>query len=109
MKLPKQFGGVGMGGLMQRAQEAMAKAQRLEEDLANERIEIDKGPVKATFSGTGELVKISLDKSVVDPEDIEVLEDLIVSTVRDGFTQATTMRNERVQEIMPNVPHIPGM
>lgn len=98
-----------MGGLMQRAQEAMAKAQRLEEDLANERIEIDKGPVKATFSGTGELVKISLDKSVVDPEDIEVLEDLIVSTVRDGFTQATTMRNERVQEIMPNVPHIPGM
>lgn len=109
MKLPKQFGGVGMGGLMQRAQEAMQKAQRLEEDLANERLEIDKGPVKATFSGTGELVKISLDKSVVDPEDIEVLEDLIVSTVRDGFNQATAMRNERVQEIMPNVPHIPGM
>lgn len=109
MKLPKQFGGVGMSGLMQRAQEAMQKAQRLEEDLANERIEIDKGPVKATFAGTGEIVKISLDKSVVDPEDVEALEDLIVSAVRDGFTQATTMRNERVQEIMPNVPNIPGL
>jgi DNA-binding YbaB/EbfC family protein len=99
MKLPKGFGGQGFGGMMQKAQEAMARAQNLETELANERIEIDKGPVKAIVAGTGQLVKISLDKSVVDPEDIEALEDLIVSAVRDGFEKATEIRTKKVEEI----------
>jgi DNA-binding YbaB/EbfC family protein len=104
MKLPKNFGGQGFGGMMKQAQQAMARAQTLEQELAVERIEIDKGPVKVVFSGTGEIQKISIDKSVVDPEDVEALEDLILSAVRDGFTQATDLRNARVQEIMPNIP-----
>jgi nucleoid-associated protein EbfC len=93
-----------MGGMMQQMQAAMAQAQNLEQELANERFTVDKGPVKATFSGTGEIVNIKLDPSVVDPEDIEALEDLIVSAVRDGFNQATEIRNSRVQQIMPNIP-----
>jgi nucleoid-associated protein EbfC len=104
MKLPKGFGGQGFGGMLEQAKAAMARAQQLEAELASERLEIDKGPVKATFDGTGQLLKLKLDKEVVDPEDIEALEDLIVSAVRDGFTQATENRNERVQSIMPNIP-----
>ena len=104
MKLPKGFGGQGFGGMLQQAQQAMARAQQLEEELARERIPIDKGPVKAVFDGTGQLLAIKIDKEVVDPEDIEALEDLIVSTVRDGFTTATDARNAKVQAIMPNVP-----
>jgi len=99
MKLPKSFGGQGFGGALAKAQQAMARAQNLETELANERIQIDKGPVKAIVSGTGQLVKISLDKSVVDPEDVEALEDLIVSAVRDGFDKATEIRALRVEEI----------
>lgn len=104
MKLPKGFGGQGFGGMLQQAQQAMAQAKQLEEQLANERIPIDKGPVKATFDGTGQLLSIKIDKSVMDPEDIEALEDLIVSAVRDGFNTATEARNARVQAIMPNIP-----
>lgn len=99
MKLPKGFGGQGLGGALAKAQEAMARAQNLEIELANERITIDKGPVKAVIAGTGQLVKIKLDKSVVDPEDIEALEDLIVSAVRDGFDKATEIRTQKVEEI----------
>lgn len=99
MKLPKGFGGQGFGGMMAKAQEAMARAQNLEAELANERVEVDKGPVKAIFAGTGHLLSIKLDKSVVDPEDVEALEDLIVSAVRDGFEQATEIRTKRVEEI----------
>jgi nucleoid-associated protein EbfC len=109
MKLPKGFGGQGLGGMMQQMQSAMARAQTLETELANERIQIDKGPVKAVFTGTGEIVNIKLDASVVDPEDIEALEDLIVSAVRDGFTKATELRSNKVQEIMPDMPNIPGL
>lgn len=104
MKLPKGFGGQGFGGMLQQAQQAMARAQQLEEELANERIPIDKGPVKALFDGTGQLVQLKIEPSIVDPEDVEALEDLIVSAVRDGFTTATESRAARVQAIMPNVP-----
>jgi nucleoid-associated protein EbfC len=109
MKLPKGFGGQGFGGMMQQMQSAMARAQTLEAELENARLDIDKGPIKATFTGTGQLVKIKLDPSVVDPEDIEALEDLIVSAVRDGFTKATEARAEKVQEIMPDMPNLPGL
>ncbi|MBN9501304.1 MAG: nucleoid-associated protein, YbaB/EbfC family [Armatimonadetes bacterium 55-13] len=104
MKLPKNFGGQGFGGMLKQAQDAMARAQQLEEELAQERIAIDKGPVKAIFDGTGMLLGLKIDQSVVDPEDIEALEDLIVSAVRDGFTTATDARQAKVQSIMPNIP-----
>lgn len=109
MKLPKNFGGSGFGGAMQKMQGAMARAQNLEVELANERISIDKGPVKALFDGKGEILKLTIDKSAVDPDDVEMLEDLIVGAVRDGFTQATELRNAKVQEIMPDLPNIPGL
>ncbi|HVT12896.1 MAG TPA: YbaB/EbfC family nucleoid-associated protein [Fimbriimonadaceae bacterium] len=99
MKLPKGFGGQGFGAQLAKAQQAMARAQDLETELANDRIAIDKGPVKAIVAGTGQLVKLSLDKSVVDPEDIEALEDLIVSAVRDGFDKATELRAAKVEAI----------
>lgn len=104
MKLPKNFGGQGFGGMLKQAQDAMARAQDLERELELHRIPIDKGPVKGVFSGTGALVSIKIDPSVLDPEDVESLEDLIVSLVRDGFETATSVRNAKVQEIMPNIP-----
>ncbi|CAN1568340.1 DNA_YbaB_EbfC, DNA-binding protein, YbaB/EbfC family [Fimbriimonadaceae bacterium] len=109
MKLPKNFGPQGFGGVMKQMQDAMAKAQTLEAELANERIPVDRGPVKALFDGTGQLLTIKLDPAVVDPEDVEALEDLIVGAVRTGFDIATELRNNRVQGILPNVPDIPGL
>lgn len=109
MKLPKNFGGQGFGGMMKQMQDAMARAQTLEEELQREQIGIDKGPVKALFDGTGQLLRLSIDPSIVDPEDVEALEDLIVGAIRDGFEQATNLRNAKVQGILPNVPDIPGL
>lgn len=109
MKLPKNFGTQNMGDMLKSAQSAMARAQNLEEDLKNERFVINKGQVSAEFNGVGEIQRLRIDKSVVDPEDVEALEDLIVSAVRDGFNKATELRNERVQEILPNMPNIPGL
>lgn len=109
MKLPKGFGGQGFGGMMQQMQSAMARAQTLEGELQNERIKVDKGPIQAVFAGTGEILSIKIDKSVVDPEDVEMLEDLVTSAIRDGFNQATELRQAKINEIMPNVPNIPGL
>ncbi|HEY0867666.1 MAG TPA: YbaB/EbfC family nucleoid-associated protein [Fimbriimonas sp.] len=109
MKLPKNFGGQGFGGMMKQMQDAMAQAQNLEAQLAQERIGIDKGPIKAIFDGTGQMLSLKIDPTIVDPEDVEMLEDMIVSAVRDGFNSATELRNARVQGILPNMPDIPGV
>lgn len=90
--------------MMRQAQEAMARAQTLEQELALERIMVDKGQVKVEFTGTGELIKITIDPAIVDPEDVEGLETMIETAVREGFTKATDLRNAKVQEIMPNIP-----
>lgn len=90
--------------MLQQAQAAMARAQDLEEELAAERFEIDRGVVKCLFNGTGELMALKIDPSIVDPADVEALEDLITGAVRDGFNTATTIRNAKVQEIMPKIP-----
>ena len=94
---------------MQQAQQAMARAKNLEAELADERLNVDKGPVTAVFNGQGEIVSIKIDKSVVDPDDIEALEDLIVGCVRDGFTQSVELRNSKMAEIMPNIPGMEGL
>ena len=104
MKLPKNFGGRNMADIMADAQNAMARAQNLEEDLAKETIEIEKNGITALFTGTGEMKSLKIKPELVDPDDLEMLEDMIVAVVRDGFTKATEIREARVQEIMPNVP-----
>jgi nucleoid-associated protein EbfC len=111
MKLPKGLGGgnFGGGGLMQNVQNAMARAQNLEQELEQETFNVDKGPIKAVFDGTGRIKSIKIDASVVDPEDIEALEDLVLGTVRDGFEKAVEMRATRVEEITKGLPPIPGL
>lgn len=110
MKLPKNFGGGGFGDMMSKMQSAMAQAQQLEEELKRTQIPISNGPIQALFDGTGELQRLKItDKSLVDPDDVEALEDLIVATIRAGFTAATDLREGKVKNILPNVPEIPGM
>lgn len=104
MKLPKGFGGQGFGNMMQQAKVAMERAKHLEEELEQDRIPVDKGPVKVVFDGTGKMVGLKIDKSVVDPEDVEALEDLIVSAARDGFQTAVDIRAKKMGEIMPDIP-----
>lgn len=104
MKLPKNFGTQNIGDMMAQAQNAMARAQNLEAELAEQTIEIEKSGVKAIFNGTGEIQSLKIQPDMVDPDDLEMLEDLIVAAVRDGFSKATEIREAKVKEIMPNVP-----
>ena len=105
MKLPKNFGGQGFQATLQKAQDAMAKAKNIENDLKEETITVNKGPVSAEFDGTGLIRSIKIQKEAT--EDIEMLEDLIAGAVRDGFTQATELREKKLAEIMPDLP--PGL
>jgi len=109
MKLPKNFGGQGFGGMMENMKGAMARAQNLEAELATMRIESETGPIKVVFDGTGLLQKISIDKSIIDPEDSEMLEDMVLSAVRAGFEKSVEIRATKTKEITDGLPDFPGL
>ena len=76
----KMPGGMGdLGKLMQQAQKAMADAQKADEELGQARIETQSGGglVKVSVTGKAELLEIKIAKEVVDPDDVETLEDLV--------------------------------
>ena len=106
MKLPKGFGGQGFSGMLAQAQNAMARAKTLNAELEAERLEIDKGQVRMVFNGLGELQRIKIDPAIVDPDDVEMLEDIVLGAIRAGFEQAVQRREEKMAEIMPNMPDL---
>ncbi|HEX4778688.1 MAG TPA: YbaB/EbfC family nucleoid-associated protein [Acidimicrobiia bacterium] len=80
---------------MQKMQEDMAAAQ---DALALETVEgsAGGGAVKATVTGSGELRSMSISPDVIDPEDVEMLEDLVVAAVSDGLRQAQELQQQRL-------------
>ena len=107
MKLPKGFG--NMGNIMKQAQDAMARAQNLEKELAMEEVEVDRNGVKAKFNGIGEVLSVKIDSSLVNPEDVETLEDSILLVIREGFAKTGELRKEKMAEITGDLPIPPGM
>ena len=76
-------------GLMAKAREMQDKMKAMQEELARRHVTADAGGgmVEATVNGRLELVKLKIDKSRVDPNDTEMLEDLVVAAVQRGPDQ----------------------
>ncbi len=80
----------------------MQQAQRMQEQFQQSLSDAEVtgtaggGLVSATVDGTGELVSLDIDPSVVDPEDVETLADLIVAAVRDGQSQVQRLMAEQM-------------
>jgi DNA-binding YbaB/EbfC family protein len=111
------MGGLGqlgnIGNLMKEAQKTAERMQDMEAELQQEKIETSSGGgmVKAVVSGAGQLMELHIDPKVVDPDDVEMLQDLVITAVRDALEQATKVREERIQGITGglNLPKIPGL
>ncbi len=93
----------GMGdlfGLMRNAKQMMERAKAAQAELAKKLSEgtAGAGLVTATVNGIGELVALKFDKSAVDPDDPEMLSDLIVSAVADARKKANALRAEALKE-----------
>jgi len=87
-----------MQQLMKQAQKMQEQLMAAQAELANATVEgsAGGGMVKATVSGSGELVSLTFDPSVVDPEDVETLTDLVVAAVRDASRAAQDLTAEKM-------------
>jgi nucleoid-associated protein EbfC len=91
--------------LQNRMTEAQEKLRALETT-----VEVGAGMVRITINGKQEIRKIAIDKSVVSPDDVELLEDLILSAVNKAIAQSQTMAREEVGKATSGMlPNIPGL
>ena len=87
-----------MSALLAQAQQMQQKLLEAQQQLANAEVhgQAGGGLVKVVVKGSGEVVGVEIDPKVVDPADIETLQDLIVGAMRDASQQVTKMAQERL-------------
>ncbi len=95
---------------MKQAQKMQEKMMRVQEELAGKTVEATAGGgmVTAVVNGKHELVTLKIEKEVVDPEDIEMLQDLVVAAVNEGVRRSQEMAAEEMSKITGGI-NIPGM
>lgn len=100
-------GGAGGGNALAQAQAMFAKAQ---EELAATTVEgtAGGGAVKVTMSGEQKVMGITLLPEVVDPDDVEMLQDLIMAAITDASERASALQNESLGAITGGL-NIPGL
>lgn len=103
-------GSGGMGGLMKQAQEMQAKLAKIQEDLAKKTVEATSGGgmVRVTVNGQFMLSSIKVDPAVIDPEEVEMLEDLVRAAVNEGLRRAREMASEEMSKLTGGFK-IPGI
>ena len=98
-----------IGQLMKQAQEMQAKMAEMQAQL--EVVEMTGvaggGMVQLTLNGKGDLKKIKIDKTLLDPEEIEVLEDLIVAAFNDARGKVSAHAEEEMQKLTGGL-QLPG-
>ena len=112
-RLPKGYGGGGAGNMQQIARQAQKMQEAMEE--ATTELEAKEysassggGAVKVTVTGKMELTKVEIQPEVVDPEDVEMLSDLIMAATNEALRTAAKEKEEKMDSISGGL-NIPGM
>lgn len=101
---------MNMNKLMKQAQQMQAKMAKMQDELKEKTVETTAGGgvVKVVVNGKQELLDIKIDPDAVDPEDVEMLEDLILAAVNEGMRKISDMVNEEMGKLTGGM-NIPGM
>jgi len=102
---------MGMGNLAKMAQQMQAEMARVQAEL--DQLELDGtaggGVVTATVNGRQELVGLRIDPAAVDPDDVEMLQDLITAAVNDGLRQVRQTAEEKMARVTGGMRLPPGL
>jgi DNA-binding YbaB/EbfC family protein len=100
----------GMANMMKQAQKLQAQMLRLQEELADKTVESSAGGgmVTAIANGRQQIVSIQIEREVVDPEDVEMLQDLVQAAVNDALAKAQQMVSAEMGKLTGGL-NIPGL
>lgn len=98
-------------GLMKQAAQLQSKMQALQAELEELAVEgtAGGGIVTVTLNGKGELKGVSIDPSLLKPEEKEIVEDLVVAAHADAKRQTETLMQEKMKGLTGGLPLPPGM
>jgi DNA-binding YbaB/EbfC family protein len=101
---------VGFGNIMKQAQKMQAKMAEMQEKLKDEELEASAGggTVKVVITGDLQVKSITIDPSAVDPDDVELLQDMTTAAVNEAIRAAQELANRRMAEITGGM-NLPGL
>ncbi len=113
VRLPK-----GVGGGPKDMNSLMRQAQKMQEDMAAKQAELEEreyeisaggGVINVKINGKKEILSISLQPEIIDPDDKETLEDILVAAVNEAIKRVEDTNSEEMSKITGSIPGIPGM
>ncbi|MDA0747213.1 MAG: YbaB/EbfC family nucleoid-associated protein [bacterium] len=101
----------GMQGMMKQAQKLQAQMAKVQEELAQKQVEgtASGGMVVVTANGQQEIVGIKINPEVVDPEDVEMLEDLVLTAIQQARQKAQELSEKEMGKLLPPGMNFPGL
>jgi len=100
----------GIGNIMKQAQQMQRRMAEMQEELSKKQVEASAGGgmVTAVVSGKQQLLELKIDPAAVDPEDVEMLQDLVTAAVNEAIKQSQQMASEEMGKITGGM-NIPGL
>jgi len=100
----------GMGNMMKQAQKLQSQMMKLQEELAQKTVESSSGGgmVTVVANGRQQIVSIQIENEVVDPDDVEMLQDLVLAAVNDALAKAQEMVSSEMGKLTGGL-NIPGL
>jgi len=100
----------GMGNMMKQAQKLQAKMMKMQEELGSRTVEATSGGgmVKVVADGKQQIVSIQIEKEVVDPDDVDMLQDLVLAAVNDALSKSQEMVSSEMSKLTGGM-NIPGL
>ena len=110
--MAKKFPGMGgnMNNMMKQMQKMQKKMEELQAEVDATELEATAGggAIKVVVNGKKELLDIEIDPSVVDPDDVEMLQDLVIAAVNEGLRKAEDFAANEMKKVTGGL-NIPGM
>ena len=100
-----------MNKMMQQVQQMQADMAKAQEELADQTVEASAGGgmVKVTASGAGEITAISIAPAAVDPDDIELLEDMVLAAVNEAIRNSQQLQESKLGGAMGDLGGLGGL
>ncbi len=97
--------------MMKQAQQMQGKMQKVQEELAEREVEATAGGGKVTVVATcaGDVRSVKIDPAIVDPEDVEILEDLVLSGVKQAIDEGRKVMADEMGKVTGGMGGLPGM
>jgi DNA-binding YbaB/EbfC family protein len=100
----------GMGNMLKQAQKLQAQMLKLQEELAERTVEsaVGGGMVRVVANGRQQVVAVRIEKEVVNPEDVDMLQDLVLAAVNDALSKSQQMVSSEMGKLTGGL-NLPGL